>query len=200
MFTGWIREMGQIATLEWRGDVLHYAVAFPEHYLSELERGTSVSVEGVCQTVVAIEGNLVWFDAIEETLSRTTIGNLKPQTPVHLERSAKIGDEVAGHPLSGHIYATAELHAIEKNIFTFKAAHSLMRYLFSKGYIALDGVSLTLVEVDLEAALFSVHLIPETLAVTHFGSKKVGDSVNVEVDALTQAAVETVERVLKRTK
>jgi riboflavin synthase len=141
---------------------------------------------------------------IAETLERTTLKNLAPGQIVNIERSAKIGDEIGGHILSGHIFATAEITQItplgeEQKILTFKAPKILGKYLFPKGYIALNGVSLTLVETDIEGG-FTVHLIPETLRATTFGQSHVGDLVNVEIDSQTQAIVHTVENFLRMNK
>lgn len=189
MFTGIIRAIGEVAELKKKEGLLQYAVSFPH---KDLECGASVSIDGVCQTVVKIENGQVWFDAIDETLKRTTFDSLHIGQKVNIERSAKIGDEIGGHLLSGHIYGTALLSHIEGNIYTFTLPPDWMKYLFSKGYIAIDGISLTL--VDVEKGKFTVHLIPETLQRTTLGTKRPGDRVNIEFDALTQAAVETVER------
>ncbi len=193
MFTGIIRAIGEVVELKNKANILQYAIAFPHE---GLELGASVSIDGVCQTVVRIEGDKVWFDAIEETLKRTTLDRLAVGQKVNLERAAKIGDEIGGHLLSGHIYGRAELSKIESNIFTFKVPTNWQKYFFPKGFIAINGISLTL--VDVEEGLFTVHLIPETLQRTTLGKIKPGDRVNIELDALTQAAVETVERIISQ--
>ncbi|MCP5469187.1 MAG: riboflavin synthase subunit alpha [Chlamydiales bacterium] len=185
MFTGIIRIFGVVAAVEC-GDVQTYAIDFPH---DGLEIGASVSVDGTCQTAIAVDDH-VWFQAVGETLKRTTLGNLKVGQQVHIERSARIGDEIGGHMLSGHIYCTSMIQKIEENIYTFSVPNTT--YLFEKGYVAVDGMSLTVVDVFEDA--FTVHLIPETLKVFH---KKVGDFVNIEFDSLTMATVKTVERILK---
>lgn len=190
MFTGIVRAIGTIIEVKKKGDLLHYAVAFPH---DNLELGASVAIDGVCQTVVKMTENSVWFDAIDETLQRTTLNILQVGQKVNIERSAKIGDEIGGHLLSGHVYGTAPIFNIDDNIYTFHCPAEWTKYLFSKGYIAIDGVSLTVVDVG--ADFFTVHLIPETLHRTTLGQKKIDDRVNLEFDALTQAAVETVERL-----
>ncbi|MCC5832706.1 MAG: riboflavin synthase subunit alpha [Chlamydiales bacterium] len=195
MFTGIIRAIGEVVEFKKQEGLLQYAVSFP---YEKLECGASVSIDGVCQTVVNIENGRVWFDAIDETLKRTTLDTLHVGRKVNIERAAKFGDEIGGHLLSGHIYGTAKLSNIESNIYTFTLPREWMKYLFSKGYIAIDGISLTL--VDVEEGKFTVHLIPETLQRTTLGTKRLGDRVNIEFDALTQAAVETVEAILKREK
>lgn len=200
MFTGIVKGLSKVEALEVKKGLAHYAIAFTPELSKGLELGASVSIDGICQTVVRVEGNLVWFDAIEETLKRTTLKNLRVGQKVNVERSAKFGDEIGGHVLSGHIFGTARIKKVDKwdnnQAVTFECPKEWTKYLFSKGYIALDGVSLTLVDVN-PAGLFSVHLIPETLRLTTFGFKKEGDLVNLEFDSQTQSIVDTVERVLE---
>ncbi|MCH9627660.1 MAG: Riboflavin synthase [Chlamydiales bacterium] len=190
MFTGIIQTIGTVIEVIQKKDLLSYALDFPHDHL---QLGASVSVDGVCQTVVHMEGGYVWFDAIAETLKRTTLETLTVGQKVNIERAAKIGDEIGGHLLSGHIYGTARLHQVEGNIYTFECPTDCMKYLFSKGFIAIDGISLTLVQV--EENFFTVHLIPETLKRTTLATKKVNERINLELDSLTQAVVETVERM-----
>jgi len=200
MFTGIIQTMAQVAWVKPASRLLQYALILPEKFLHQLNVGASISVQGVCQTVVNIEGAHVAFDAIEETLKRTSIADFKPQQRVNIERCAKFGDEIGGHILSGHIIGFGKIHQIqtlssEQRIVTIECSPSLMKYIFAKGYIALDGASLTVVDTDPQGR-FTVHLIPETLRLTTFGQAQVGDKVNIEIDSQTQAIVETVERVL----
>jgi len=191
VFTGIVRALGTIVTMVKKGDLLHYALSFPHE---NLKLGASVSVDGVCQTVVKIEDETVWFDAIGETLKRTTLNTMEVGQKVNIERSAKIGDEIGGHLLSGHIYGTATISQVKENIYTFQCPIEWMKYLFSKGFIAIDGMSLTVVDVHEDC--FTIHLIPETLQRTTLGQKKVGDRVNLEFDSQTQVTVETIERRL----
>ena len=183
MFTGIIRILGAVTAVE-RGAVMCYALDFPHE---GLEIGASVSVNGVCQTVVSLDQG-VWFEAIEETLQRTTLDTLEVGQKVQIERAARFGDEIGGHLLSGHIFCTSTIEKVEGHIFTFSIDDP--RYLFEKGYVAIDGMSLTVVDV-LEKS-FTVHLIPETLKLF---TKGVGERVNLEFDALTIAAVDTVKRM-----
>jgi len=165
---------------------MRYGVAFsPE----DLEIGASVAVEGVCQSVVAIENGVIFFEAIKETLERTTLDALKVGQKVNIERSARLGDEMGGHLLSGHIYCKGKITAIEDNVYTIDLGKS--DYLFEKGFVAIDGMSLTVVKVMDHA--FTVHLIPETLK---WFKKGIGDLVNIEFDSLTIAAVETVKKYI----
>jgi riboflavin synthase len=140
----------------------------------------------------------VGFDLMMETLRVTNLGELKPGDEVNLERAARFGDEIGGHLLSGHIHGRARLlqrETPENNLrLLLEAPAGLERYLLPKGYVALDGVSLTLGEVD--GRRFSVYLIPETLRVTTLGQRSPGELLNLEIDTQTQAVVDTVERVL----
>ena len=151
--------------------------------------------------VVEIDGSRVSFDAMQETLQKSTIGSLKNGDQVNIERSAKMGDEIGGHPMSGHVSTMAEIIDMSESennkSMTFKVDPSWMRFIFSKGFIGLDGASLTVVDADAKAGTFEVYFIPETLRLTRFGTKQVGDRVNVEIDPQTQVIVETVERVLQ---
>ena len=194
MFTGIVRGIGVIVRAELKNSILRYAVRFPLMLLNGLERGASVSVDGICQTVVMIDQDQIWFEAIAETLERTTLKGVQKDKSVNLERAARFGDEIGGHLLSGHIYGTAPLTSIDLNIYTFRGSTAWMKYLFPKGYIAIDGISLTLVDVDQDS--FSVHLIPETFSHTTLGQKKPGEAVNIEIDSITQATVDTVCRLL----
>lgn len=138
---------------------------------------------------------------MEETLRKTTIGSLKEGNVVNIERSATMGEEIGGHIMSGHVSTTAEIVAVEtpenNKAMTFRVEPIWMKYIFSKGFIGLDGASLTVVDADKGKATFQVWFIPETLRLTKFGEKNVGDWVNVEIDPATQTIVDTVENLLK---
>lgn len=201
MFTGIVRGLLKIEKVVKKPGMTSYAAAFTEELLQGLQVGASVSVDGVCQTVVKIDQTLVWFDAIRETLERTTIKFLREGMFVNVERAARFGEEIGGHVLSGHIYGTASIAKTDRfennKIVTFTCEPAWMKYFFPKGYIALDGVSLTLVDVE-PSGWFTVHLIPETLRRTTLGFKKEGSLVNLEFDSQTQAIVDSVERILCR--
>lgn len=190
MFTGIVEEKGLIASLKKGKLILHST----ESLMRDLKRGASVSVEGVCLTVTEIQNNFIVFDLLDETLSKTTLGSLTEGSYVNIERALKMGQEIGGHLLSGHVVCKGEVAKWERNVLTVTIPPSLSKYLFPKGYIAIDGMSLTLVEVNQNS--FTVHLIPETLAQTTIGSKKVGSFVNIEVDMQTLSIVDTVERIL----
>lgn len=163
-------------------------------------RGASISVSGVCLTATDIEGTRVAFDAMGETLVKTTIGLLAVGDRVNIERSVKIGDEIGGHRVSGHVTGMATITNVETPpnnwIVSFQVDPAWMQYLLPKGFVALDGCSLTIVDVG--DNWFTVHLIPETLQVTTFGKKKAGDRVNLELDPETVTIVETVKRYLEK--
>jgi riboflavin synthase len=120
---------------------------------------------------------------------------------VNIERSAKIGDEIGGHPMSGHVSAMVEVIEVQESennkMMTFQVDPVWMRFIFSKGFIGLDGASLTVVDADKNKGTFKIWFIPETLRMTRFGNKQVGDKVNVEIDLQTQVIAETVERVME---
>ncbi len=161
-----------------------------------LQIGASVALDGVCMTVVSMAGTEVRFDAIEETLGRTTLGMATQGHRVNVERSLRMGDELGGHILSGHVMMTAKIiERVERGEGLDLAIENPLEarpYILEKGFIAVDGMSLTIGEVSDER--FALHIIPETLRATTIGDKGVGDRVNIEIDSRTQAVVETVMR------
>lgn len=199
MFTGIIQNIGTVQRASMDQGLMRCAIALDDQGRKGLQKGASISVDGVCLTVVDFDHAQVWFDIIGETLQRTTLKSLKAGQRVNIERAARFGDEIGGHLLSGHIYGTASIESMTKTglncVVNFRCPKEWMKYLFPKGYIAINGASLTLVDVDPEG-VFSVHLIPETLRQTTFDSKKSGDLVNLEIDSQTQAIVDTAERWL----
>ncbi|MBS0286191.1 MAG: riboflavin synthase subunit alpha [Proteobacteria bacterium] len=200
MFTGIVQTKVKVSFVEQTPSFTRYALSLPTALLADLKIGASVSVNGACQTVVAIKGNDVYFDAIAQTLRCTTIPSYRVGTWVNIERSAKFGDEIGGHMLSGHILGKATISNITtasqgEHILTISCPQEWMKYIFYKGYIAVNGVSLTVQEVDAKGH-FSVHLIPETLRITTFDTAQEGEEVNIEIDSQTQAIVDTVQRVL----
>lgn len=199
MFTGIVQGTAPIIAITERANFRTHVTKFTPELLVGLETGASVAHNGCCLTVTKIEGENVSFDLIKETLRLTNLGELKEGDVVNIERAAKYGDEIGGHVVSGHIVTTAEI----SKIFTSEDNHqiwlsiydkALMKYILHKGFVAIDGISLTVGDVINNR--FCVHLIPETLARTTLGSKRLGDKVNIEIDPQTQAIVDTVERVL----
>lgn len=203
MYTGIVRGKFPIVRLEDNSGLRSFDIELSQQLVHGLQMGASVSVDGVCLTVARIDGTTVGFDAMEETLRKTTIGSLKHGDVVNIERSARIGDEIGGHAMGGHVSTMAEIIKVDEpennKAVTFKVEPKWMRYIFSKGFIGLDGASLTVVDADKENGTFQVWLIPETLRLTKFGEKGVGDFVNMEIDSGTQTIVETVENYLKNT-
>ena len=200
MFTGIIQNTGTVVWIKATSDFTRYAIQFPKDLLKDLAIGASVSIHGICQTVVAIENETVVFEAIKETLDKTTLHSLAIGQILNIERSLKMGDEIGGHLLSGHVYGTAIISKIdsppnEQKIFRVQCDPSWMKYIFYKGFIALNGASLTVGNV-VPAGFFTVNLIPETLKRTTFGIVEVGEEINVEIDSQTMVIVESVERVL----
>lgn len=202
MFTGIIQGQGQIASLSQHTTLIQYGIQFPACLLNNLVVGASVSIQGICQTVIAINNNIVFFDAIQETLACTTVSSWKCNDWLNIERSLKVGDEIGGHLLSGHIIGVGTIQQIqslpeEQSILTIESNPAWMKYLFPKGYIALNGVSLTIGKVDRATHQFTVNLIPETRKITTFGKAFIGEKINIEIDSQTLTTVETVERILK---
>lgn len=203
MFTGIVADCLPIIGVREKPGLVTYTLQLTAELLAGLKIGGSVAVDGVCLTAIAIDkaNNLASFDAMAETLNKTTVGRLQEGKRVNVERSVTIGDEVGGHEVSGHVTGMVEIIDIQNpennHVVTFRVAKDWMKYIFPKGFIALDGVSLTVVDVDKERGTFTVWLIPETLRRTTFGFKKAGDFVNLEIDARTQAIVDTVELYLQ---
>lgn len=199
MFSGITRGLFPVVEAAREPTLLRYAIDLGD-YGRDLEIGASVSVDGVCQSVVALEGTVARFDAIVETLARTTLGGLTPGGLVSVERSLRVGDEIGGHEVSGHVIGTGEIAEVvrrdHERSLRIAVPPDWLRYVLPKGFVALDGSSLTVGLTD--ATSFWVHLVPETLRMTRLGEKSPGDRVNVELDARTVAIVDTVERVLAR--
>ena len=196
MFTGIVAGISQITAIE-DGEEIRSFVVDLVGFEEGLEVGASVALDGVCMTVVSIEGTLVRFDAIPETLERTTLGGLVAEDWVNVERSLRMGDELGGHILSGHILMTARiLQRTERGEgidLLIENPTEAIPYILEKGYVAVDGMSLTVGEVS--ESSFALHIIPETLRVTTIGEKQVGHSVNIEIDSRTQAVVDTIRRM-----
>ena len=197
MFTGIVQGIGQIISLSEVNTVTTVEIKLPN--VANLAIGASVSINGVCLTVVRIDSDIVQFDIINETMERTNLGDLTIGDSVNIERSLKFGDEVGGHILSGHIFGTGLISAKtmtgDQMSLSIIAPPSIRKYLTEKGYIAIDGISLTVGQVD--NGVFDLHIIPETMRLTTLDAKDIGDVVNIEVDSNTQLIVETIERLLK---
>lgn len=198
MFTGIVTGTAKIVSIHKKDSFQTHIVELEKEMSLGLSIGASVAHNGCCLTVTDISENLASFDLMQATLSHTNLGLLSVGSRVNIERAAKFGDEIGGHNMSGHIALTSEILEIEKSennrTIWFSLPVEKMKYVLDKGYIGVDGCSLTIGEVKSNA--FCVHLIPETLQRTLFGSRKIGDKVNIEFDPQTQAIVDTVERVI----
>jgi riboflavin synthase len=200
MFTGIIKGVGEIVALEVKTGLVSYQLKLPKELTNNIEIGASIAVDGVCITVVSHQDDLVTFDLMQESLNLTTLGQLNKGSKVNIERSAQAGVEVGGHILSGHVDCTAKIIDITKPenncVFTFEVQKDWMKYIFSKGFVALNGTSLTITDANKSNNTFKVWFIPETLRATTFGLKNIGDEVNLEVERNTQVIVDTVRDYL----
>ncbi|MGB8363816.1 MAG: riboflavin synthase [Rhizomicrobium sp.] len=189
MFTGIVTDVGQVRHIEKRGDT-HIVIA-TNYDVATVDIGASIACSGICMTVVD-KGNSKdrWFavTASGETVSKTTLGGWKVGDPVNLERPMRVGDELGGHIVTGHVDGVAGIvRAVpdgESTRITFQAPAALARFIAPKGSVALDGVSLTVNDVD--GVRFDVNIIPHTFQVTTFGRAKPGGRVNIEIDLLAR--------------
>lgn len=186
MFTGIIEEVGEIAQMKRREMAIFFGIK--ALFAKELSEGDSVCVNGACLTVIAVQPSVFWVEAVEETLARTNLGFLKPGDKVNLERALSVSGRLGGHFVQGHVDGTGVVSQIiprpRSKIMRVHTPKELMSYIVPKGSIAVDGVSLTVVEVGDD--WFTVSLIPFTLENTTLGIRKVGDVVNLEVDILAK--------------
>ena len=198
MFTGIVQTKLAVTEVKRAEAFATFIFDFPERLLQGLEIGASVAINGTCLTVRTIDNNRVSFDAIGQTLKVTNLGQLEPGSVVNIERAARYGDEIGGHVVSGHVMdqvtVTDVIDSTNNRVVWMQRPAKLAPYLLDKGFVSLNGCSLTIAEVEDER--FAVHLIPETLDVTVFGDIQIGDWVNLEVDAQTQAVVDTVRRLI----
>jgi riboflavin synthase len=198
MFTGIVQGTAEVVAIEEKAQFRTHTIRLPPAFCRDLQTGASVAHNGCCLTITRIQGDRVSFDLMRETLRVTNLGELRLGDRVNFERAARFGDEIGGHQMSGHILCTGQVAEVEVGENNHRVRillpDDLGRYLFTKGYIGVDGISLTIGEVT--GAAFDVNLIPETLQRTTLGDRQVGDRVNIEIDPQTQAIVETVERVL----
>lgn len=203
MFTGIVEELGHVVRLETVEDSARLTVEAPT-VTQDVNLGDSVSVNGCCLTVAAVHGSTFTADLMTETLTRTTLGSQAPGDPVNLERALRASDRLGGHIVQGHVDATAEVldhhHGEHWDLLRIGLPQEIARYVAVKGSVALDGVSLTVVDVvDAPSTLdvapapgagasLSVGLIPETLRRTTLGTRRPGERINLEVDVLAKYA------------
>ncbi|MFQ5854629.1 MAG: riboflavin synthase [Anaerolineae bacterium] len=185
MFSGIVEEVGKVASIRRRGEIVEVTIAASQ-VLGGTELGDSLAINGTCLTVTRLTDSSFTVELSPETLRRTNLGDLQPGAGVNLERSLAVGGRIGGHFVQGHIDGTGQVQSLtpegESIMVRFTAPPSLMRYVVPKGYIAIDGMSLTIVERDADS--FTVAFIPYTLAHTIAGSYNAGDRVNLEADII----------------
>ena len=204
MYTGIVQGLEKIIEIQKGDGFITIVVSNQHHFFADVFIGASVAINGVCLTVTTIDAalNQIHFDISDVTLALTTLKNLKAGDAVNIERSAKVGAENGGHNLYGHIEGTAIVKALEQRGETFHIDLQIpdgnIKYFFLKGFIGLNGCSLTINRVDREASEISIDLIPETLRLTTWKDAKVGDEVNYEIDQMTRTMVDTLENIHQR--
>jgi len=199
VFTGIIQEKARISKVEKLEDFSQIEIVTSSEFTEGIKVGASVSIDGVCLTVTSINAKNLTFDIIVETLNVTTLAKLQVSDLVNLERAARLGDEIGGHIISGHVSGIVKISEIKKStnnhILFLEANDELIKYIFPKGYISLNGISLTVGEVNRGENTFSVYLIPETLRITTMGDKKVGDMINLEIETQTKNMVDLINEM-----
>ena len=198
MFTGIVSGQGYIHKVKNNVDYASITIKAPVGFSKNLKRGASVAVNGVCLTAKKGATDLLEFDVITETLEKTNFKLLSKGNKVNLERSMKANTEIGGHLVSGHIHGVGVIKSINDRGQTkdlrIQPPVSLMEYLFYKGYVGLNGCSLTIGKVFKSS--FNIHLIPETIKVTNFQNMKKGDLINIEIDQTTINTVETIKKIM----
>ena len=200
MFTGIVQTTLPINAIDKQTGLWSLSITLPENMMQGLMLGASIALNGACLTVTSIEGCHVTFDVMMATLNLTNLNALEVGAQVNVERAARFGDDIGGHQLSGHVFGTVSVVEVERPenncIVWFEITEQFKPYIFDKGYIGLNGCSLTIAEVKEDR--FCVYLIPETLNITTYKDVNVGDQINLEVDSHTQTVVDTVERLLQQ--
>lgn len=202
MFTGIVQGTAKIANIAEREGLRTFTLAFPDGFCKDLAIGASVSTDGVCLTVTEIlDANHATFDVMLQSLAITTLGSYQEGDRANVERAARDGAEIGGHPLSGHVDFTSEVVMVKSSdtnrLMRFSIPEAFRKYVFAKGYIAINGASLTVSEVNRAEGWFEVWLIPETRRMTVFEDKQVGDHVNIEIERSTQVVVDTVRETVQ---
>ena len=201
MFTGIVQATATIDALHDRAGLRTFTLGFPEGLCQDLAVGASVSTNGVCLTVTELlSPTQAAFDVMLQSLNVTTLGGCAQGERVNVERAARDGAEIGGHPLSGHIDFTGQLierRVLDNNlVWRVAVPADFRKYVFAKGYIAIHGASLTVAEVNRAEGWFEVWLIPETRRATVFEDKRAGDVLNIEIERSTQVVVDTVREAV----
>ena len=193
MFTGIVTDLGEVTSVEKRGDT-RFSIS-TSYDIKRIAIGASIACAGCCLTVVEKTKGAFLVEASAETLSKTTLKNWKVGTRINLERAVRVGDELGGHIVSGHVDGLGEILSIkpdgDSKRFRFKVPNDIARFIAQKGSVTLDGTSLTVNEV--EGNTFGVNIIPHTQAVTTWGHARVGDAVNIEIDMLARYVARLAE-------
>ena len=202
MFTGIIQAVATIDRLHDHNGIRTFEIVFPEGFCEGLAVGASVAVDGVCLTVTELlSATRASFDVMLQSLRITTLSQFNEGTQINVERAAKDGAEIGGHPLSGHVDFTAPVLDVTELEDNYRLRIGMegdwKRYIFPKGYIAINGASLTIADVDRQQGWFDVWLIPETRRMTTFEQKGKGDCLNIEIERGTQVVVDTVRTTLE---
>ena len=200
MFSGIVQTVGKIESIKDKDHIKTIRIETYGNYPDDITIGQSVSVDGVCLSLVKKNKEYCEFEAVEETINRTTLGSYKQGTKVNLEKSLKFGDTVGGHFVSGHIHTKGRIVEVEligesKNILV-EIEEKWIKYLTEKGYISVNGASITIGKVSKNT--FYVHLIPETLKTTNLDELIYDNYVNLEFDQTTIAIVDTTERLINQ--
>ena len=200
MYTGIVQAVAPIGKTVRHIGHTQFFVDFPDELTDDLKIGGSINIEGVCMTATSITGKTVTFDAMDATLQRTNLSDLSAGDPVNIERSAKPNEENGGHNIAGHVATTATLVEIstdpENSFIRFRVPSEWAKYIFPRGFLAVNGASLTVAEA--EDDVFTIYLIPETIRQTTFARYRPGDRINIEVDHQTMVMVDVMERTLAR--
>ena len=201
VFTGIVERTGIVTEIVHSKNLSKLTVQTSTEFCQDIKIGASVCVDGVCLTICTIDNDKLKFDIMMETLSVTTFDSIKEEDIVNIERSMKLGDEIGGHLLSGHVSSTVKISKIEtpenNHILIFQTSSDVLKYIFPKGYVALNGVSLTIGEVDKVKKTFNVYLIPETLRLTNLQNKLIGNRINIEIETQTRNMVDTISEINK---
>lgn len=196
MFSGIVQEFSKKTEVKSKDYGINLSVRVTKKFTKGLKKGDSVAVNGVCLTVKKFNSDTINFDVIHESLKLTNLKSLNPKLPLNLERSLKMGDEIGGHLVSGHVHSKGKILDFKKSketLLKIELPKSIKGYILKKGYVALNGISLTVVNVDSKS--FSVSLIPETLENTNLKFLKKGDLLNIEADQQTVTIVETIKKL-----
>jgi len=198
MFSGIVQETGKVIGFVKVKDIYNLSIECSSEFISDLKKGASISVDGVCLTVKDENPEILRFDLVEETIKRTNFQNIKTGDNVNIERSLKMGDEIGGHPVSGHIHGISKVISIDKRDQSWDVKFSvepfMHDYMLHKGYVAINGCSLTVGEISNES--FMIHLIPETLSITNLFQLEQDSIVNIELDQNTIIIADTVKKYL----